>query len=80
MLDADGGRASWAAYLRRNFGVYLFGLGTGITVLVLACLVRSGSAASAGERLRWDERNDTQCVAPVATRLVGFVPQYLPFG
>ncbi len=94
VLDADGGRASRAAYLRRNFGVYVFGLGTGFPVLVLVCLVRSYSAASAGERLRWDERNDTQCVAPfatpvrlwlaaapvVATRLIGMVLQYLPFG
>jgi uncharacterized RDD family membrane protein YckC len=94
VLAADGGRVSRSAYLRRNFGVYWYGLGTGLPVISLVTLARGYRAVSAFELPRWDARDDTRCVAPfarpyrvwlvaapvVATKAFGFVMYALDAG
>jgi uncharacterized RDD family membrane protein YckC len=52
----DGGRSpvSAAAYLRRNFGVYLFGLGLGLPLVSLITQIWSYRRAAAGEVVAWD--------------------------
>ncbi|HEV2269096.1 MAG TPA: RDD family protein [Steroidobacteraceae bacterium] len=55
VLQERGARAvSAAAYLGRNLGVYLFGLGLGLPVISLLTLIYSYRRAAAGEVATWD--------------------------
>jgi hypothetical protein len=65
------------AYLRRNFGVYWSGLGTGFPLISLITLVRSYDRAVSHERLPWDAAVGTRVVevskSPARTWVVGTV-------
>jgi uncharacterized RDD family membrane protein YckC len=62
-------------YVRRNFGVYWSGLGTGFPLISLIALLRSYERAKHDERLPWDASVGTRVVAvskrPVRTWVVG---------
>ncbi|HEU5442464.1 MAG TPA: RDD family protein [Steroidobacteraceae bacterium] len=55
VLTEEGRRPlSAAAYLGRNFGMYVFGLGLGLPLVSLITLIVSYRRATAGETSRWD--------------------------
>ena len=58
--DSDGGRLGLARYLRRNFGVWWAGLGTGFPLVSLVTLSRAYGKAKTQEPLSWEEATDAR--------------------
>jgi HAMP domain-containing protein len=64
VLAEGGGRPlSAAAYLGRNFGMYVFGLGLGVPLVSLITLIVSYRHAAAGEISRWDRFSGSRVYA-----------------
>lgn len=61
----DGARRTLAApaYLARNFGVYLFGLGLGLPLVSLITLIMSYRRAAAGEAASWERFSGSRVYA-----------------
>lgn len=55
-----GDKVSFKTYLKRNFGMYWFGLGMDIPIVVLVTLWSSYSSAEIQEAVRWDEITGTR--------------------
>jgi uncharacterized RDD family membrane protein YckC len=72
--DSRGDAPGFAAYLRRNFGVWWHGLGTGFPLVTLVTQVLSYQRVKSGEAAVWDLRNDTRVLAgspaPIRTWIV----------
>lgn len=68
---AEGGRRPLgaAAYLGRNFGVYVFGLGLGVPFVSLITLILSYRRAAAAEPSRWDRRWSARAYARSSAEL-----------
>ena len=62
VVDTNDAPVRFRSYLRRNFGVYWSGLGTGFPLISLITLVQSYDHAKSHERLAWD--------AAVGTRVI----------
>lgn len=64
VLAEEGGRPLRpTAYLRRNFGMYVFGLGLGVPLVGLITLIVSYRRAAAGETSRWDRFSGSRVYA-----------------
>lgn len=63
LAEESGRPLSAAAYLGRNFGVYVFGLGLGIPLVGLITLIVSYRHAAAGEISRWDRSSGSRAYA-----------------
>jgi uncharacterized RDD family membrane protein YckC len=61
--DVDGNSPDFWTYLRRSFGVWWYGLGTGFPFLTLVTQVLSYQRVKSGEAAVWDLRNDTRVIA-----------------
>jgi uncharacterized RDD family membrane protein YckC len=55
-----GEKVSLLTYLKRNFGVYIFGLGTNFPLVTLLTLWSSYGRAEEGGAMRWDADNATR--------------------
>jgi uncharacterized RDD family membrane protein YckC len=62
-LDLHGSQVPFRAYLRRNFGVYWYGLGTDFPVVGLFTLISSHHRASSHQAMSWDEVAGTRVFA-----------------
>jgi hypothetical protein len=75
--DSSGGRLPFLVYLKRNFELYLVGLGTAFPLASLFTLYGSFRKADSGEPLSWDLSADSRVVArsvnPVRTWVVAAV-------
>jgi uncharacterized RDD family membrane protein YckC len=63
ILTLRGERLPFQEYLKRNFGVYGFGLGTGFPLVSLFTLISSYDRAKKGEIMSWDEAAGTRSFA-----------------
>jgi hypothetical protein len=52
----------FSTYLRRNFGVWLRGLGAGLPLVTLITQLSAHDKASKGEPQSWDEATGTRAV------------------
>jgi uncharacterized RDD family membrane protein YckC len=72
-----GGRLPFLPYLKRNFELYFFGLGTMLPIITLVTLIGSFRRADRGELMSWDLSADSRVVArsvnPVRTWIVALV-------
>jgi uncharacterized RDD family membrane protein YckC len=57
-----GEKVSFLTYLKRNFGLYWFGLGTGIPLVSLVTIWRSYQIVEGHETVRWDEGTGTRAL------------------
>jgi uncharacterized RDD family membrane protein YckC len=64
-----GDKVSFQTYLKRNFGLYWFGLGLDIPIVVLVTLWRSYGQAAGDEIVRWDKNTGTRAFMTVASTL-----------
>jgi hypothetical protein len=75
--DRSGGRLPFFVYLKRNFELYIVGLGTAFPLASLFTLYGSFRKADHGEPLSWDLSADSRVVArsvnPVRTWVVAVV-------
>jgi hypothetical protein len=55
-----GEKISFVSYLKRNFGVYLFGLGTGIPIVSLVTMGSNYNHAEGQDPARWDQSAGTR--------------------
>lgn len=55
-----GGKVPFRTYLKRNFGLYWFGLGTDIPIVVLVTMWQNCGLAERHEAVRWDESTGTR--------------------
>ncbi|MGH8169919.1 MAG: RDD family protein [Steroidobacteraceae bacterium] len=70
VLAEDGRRPlGAAAYLGRNFGVYVFGLGLGLPLVSLITLIVSYRRAGAGQISRWDRFSGSRVFARSGSEL-----------
>ena len=63
VLDLNGGQVPFRTYVRRNFGVWWSGLGTGFPLISMFTLASSHKRATRGDLMSWDESNRTRAVA-----------------
>jgi uncharacterized RDD family membrane protein YckC len=56
----SGGKVSFFTYLKRNFGMYLFGYGAGIPIVSLVTMGSNYSRAENRDPARWDDRAGTR--------------------
>jgi hypothetical protein len=75
--DGSGGRLPFFVYLKRNFELYIVGLGTAFPLASLFTLYGSFRKADHGESLSWDLSADSRVIArsvnPVRTWVVAVV-------
>lgn len=75
--DGSGGRLPFFVYLKRNFELYIVGLGTAFPLVSLFTLYGSFRKADHGEPLSWDLSADSRVIArsvnPVRTWVVAVV-------
>lgn len=55
-----GDKVSFSTYLKRNFGMYWFGLGADIPIVVLVTMWSNYGRAEGNEAVRWDESAATR--------------------
>jgi hypothetical protein len=60
VTSVDGRRLSYGNALRRNFGVYWSGLGTGFPIVTLGTVLRAHSIVSGGQLTSWDKNVGSQ--------------------
>jgi hypothetical protein len=60
ILTFRGEPVPFQGYLKRNFGVYFSGLGTGFPLVSLFTLVSSYNRAKKGELMSWDQNEGTR--------------------
>jgi uncharacterized RDD family membrane protein YckC len=62
VTSVDGRHLSYGNALRRNFGIYWSGLGTGFPIVTLGTVLHAHSVVSGGQLTSWDKNVGSQAL------------------